>query len=111
MNSANSTGAKAFTRSGRQAADLKGRLVILVDDGIATGATMRVAMQAVRHAKPARLIVAAPVMGGSTLREMRAEADEAVAAMIPDDLHSIGEWYGDFSQLTDSQVCELLQGS
>ena len=95
-------------RAGRAAVDLKGRTVILVDDGIATGATMRVAMQAVRHARPARLAVGAPVMADSALRELRGEADEVVAVLTPDDLHSIGEWYDDFSQLTDREVCGML---
>lgn len=95
-------------RAGRPAADLKGRIVILVDDGIATGATMRVAMQAVRHAGPARLVAAAPVMAAPTLDELRGEADEAVAALIPKDLHSIGEWYDDFSQLSDREVSAML---
>lgn len=97
-------------RAGRAAVDLKGRIVILADDGIATGATMRVATQAARHAKPARLVVAAPVMADSTLRALQSEADEVVAVLTPGDLHSIGEWYDDFSQLTDSEVCGMLHG-
>lgn len=95
-------------RAGRAAVDLKDRAVILVDDGIATGATMRVAMQAVWHAKPARLVVAAPVMAASSFRELRGESDEVIAVLTPGDLHCIGEWYDDFSQLTDGQVCDML---
>jgi putative phosphoribosyl transferase len=87
---------------------LKGRVVILVDDGIATGATMRVAIRAVRHAGAGRLIAATPVAAAATLRELREETDEAIAALIPDDLHSIGEWYADFSQLTDDEVRAML---
>ena len=99
---------EAAYRGGRPAADLKGRTVILVDDGIATGATMRVAIQAVRHAGPARLIVATPVAAASTLDKLREEADEAISVLVPGDLHSIGEWYDDFSQLTDSEVRAML---
>jgi len=95
-------------RGGRPAADLRGRAVILVDDGIATGATMRVAIQAVRHAGPGRVIVATPVAAGPTLEKLRQEADEAIAALVPADLQSIGEWYDNFSQLTDGEVCALL---
>jgi predicted phosphoribosyltransferase len=97
-------------RGGRPPADLKGRAVILVDDGIATGATMRVAMQAVRHAGAARLIVATPVVHPAMLEELRGEADEVVALFTPGDLHSIGQWYDDFPQLTDEEVRAMLSG-
>jgi putative phosphoribosyl transferase len=97
-----------FYRGGRPAADLKGRIVVLVDDGIATGATMRVAIQAVRHAGPSRVVIATPVAAAATLDELRGEADEAIAALIPGDLHSIGEWYDDFSQLSDEEVIAML---
>jgi predicted phosphoribosyltransferase len=95
-------------RAGRPPAVLGGRVVILVDDGIATGATMRVAIQAVRHAAPSRIIVATPVAAEATLAKLREEAEDAVAALVPPDLQAIGEWYDDFSQLSDREVCELL---
>ncbi len=95
-------------RGGHPSAALEGWVVILVDDGIATGATMRVAMKAARHARPASLVVATPVIAQSTLAELRAGGDEVVALLHPGNLSSIGEWYEDFTQLTDSEVSEAL---
>jgi len=97
-------------REGRPALSLEGRIVILVDDGVATGATMRVAVQAIRAQKPRSLVLATPVISASTLREFENDAVGVVAAMVPNELNSIGEWYDDFSQLTDAEVTSLLAG-
>jgi len=87
---------------------LAGRTVILVDDGIATGATMRAAVQAARAANPSRVIVATPVAASQTVTDLRSEADEIIAVLTPFDLSSIGEWYADFAQTSDEEVRSLL---
>lgn len=87
---------------------LDGKTVILVDDGLATGATMRAAARAVRERKPARLIIAVPVAAESTYREMHAEADEVVCGLMPDPFFGIGQFYRDFRQTTDEEVRALL---
>lgn len=84
------------------------RTVILVDDGLATGATMRAAARAVRLQGPAMLIIAVPVAAGTTCDAIRAEADEVVCAETPAPFHAVGLWYRDFSQTTDDEVRALL---
>lgn len=98
-------------REDRPATEIKGRTVILVDDGIATGSTMRAAVAAVRQLKAARIVVAAPTAALSTVREMRPEVDEIVTVMTPADFGGVGRWYGDFTQATDREVRELLGSS
>jgi predicted phosphoribosyltransferase len=88
--------------------DLTNQTVILVDDGLATGASMRVAIRAVRQKKPAAVIVAVPVGAASTCAELRREADEVVCALTPRFFQSVGSWYEDFSQTTDEEVRKLL---
>ena len=88
--------------------ELKGKTVILVDDGLATGATMRAAARAVRQREPARLIVAVPVAAESSCREMQAEAEEVVCALTPEIFFGVGQFYDDFSQTSDEEVRELL---
>ncbi len=95
-------------RAGRPPREIAGRTVLLVDDGVATGASIRVALRAVRAHGAARVIVAVPVGAASTLDELAAEADDVVTVLAPGNLHAIGEWYDDFSQLTDPEVCALL---
>ena len=95
-------------RGARPFPDLKGKTVILVDDGLATGATMRAAARAVRAREPARLVIAVPVAAESTCREMRPEADEVFCALIPEPFFGVGQFYEDFSQTTDETVRELL---
>lgn len=95
-------------RSGRPTREIAGKTVLLVDDGVATGASIRVAIEAVRAAGAARIIVAVPVGAAATLDELLAEADDVVAVLSPGHLHAIGEWYDDFSQLTDADVRDLL---
>jgi len=96
-------------RRDRPPRDLRERTVILVDDGLATGSTMRAAVEAVRLHKPARVIVAVPVAAAETCREFRALADEIVCAKTPEPFSAVGQWYVDFSQTTDDEVRALLE--
>ena len=87
---------------------MQGRIVILVDDGIATGSTMRAAVEALRQLEAGRIIVAAPTAALSTVLEMRPDVDDLVTVMAPADFLGVGQWYEDFSQTTEDEVCELL---
>lgn len=89
--------------------DVRGKTVILVDDGLATGATMRAAIAALRRQGPARIVVAVPVAAASTCEELRDIADEVVCAVTPEPFLAVGQWYHDFSQTTDEEVRELLR--
>jgi len=93
---------------GRPALEIAGRTAIVVDDGIATGATMRVALQAVRRRGPARLVLAVPVAPPDTLAVLAKEADEAVCLEAPIGLGAIGYFYRDFHQMSDTEVTDLL---
>jgi predicted phosphoribosyltransferase len=95
-------------REGRPAPRLEGRTVVLVDDGLATGSTMKAAAQAVRALRAARVVVAVPVGAPDTCSEMREVADEVVCARTPEPFRAVGEWYADFSQTEDGEVRELL---
>jgi predicted phosphoribosyltransferase len=88
---------------------LEGKTVILVDDGLATGSTMRAAVQAVKRYSPARVIVAVPVAAVSTCEELKDEVDEVVCAATPQPFYAVGQWYQEFSQTTDEEVQELLR--
>jgi putative phosphoribosyl transferase len=94
--------------AGRPPIEITGRTAIVVDDGIATGATMRVALQAVRRRNPAHLVLAVPVAPPETLAEFRKEADEAVCLETPCMLGAIGLYYRDFHQMSDAEVTDLL---
>jgi putative phosphoribosyl transferase len=96
-------------RSGRSPLALAGQTVVLVDDGIATGATMLAALRAARKAGAASIIVAAPVASSDAAALLEAEADELAVLTVPEELHSIGEWYLDFAQIEDAEVCTLLE--
>jgi predicted phosphoribosyltransferase len=96
-------------RSGRTPAELRGRVVLLVDDGLATGATMKAAVNAVRTHAPSRVVVAVPVGSPETCSELAEVADEIVCARAPHHFAAVGEWYQDFSQTTDDEVRDLLQ--
>jgi putative phosphoribosyl transferase len=96
-------------RDDRPPPDVRGRTVILIDDGLATGSSMRAAIAALRQQQPARIIVAVPVGAPETCAEFQDEADEAICALTPDPFHAVGLWYGDFSQTTDEEVRELLE--
>jgi predicted phosphoribosyltransferase len=88
---------------------LAGKTAILVDDGLATGATMRAAVEALRHEGPARIVVAVPVSSPETCEQFRDIADEVVCAVTPEPFYAVGLWYEDFSQTTDEEVHELLE--
>jgi predicted phosphoribosyltransferase len=96
-------------RAGRPPLQLRGCTVILVDDGLATGATMQAAVKAVRKAEPARIVVAVPVGSPDTCREMSKEADEVVCYCTPNPFHAVGLWYEEFSQTSDEEVEKLLE--
>ncbi|MDQ3253670.1 MAG: phosphoribosyltransferase [Acidobacteriota bacterium] len=96
-------------RDGRAAPDVQGRTVILVDDGLATGSTMRATAMALRQQQPARIVVAVPVASSQTCDEFRAEVDDIVCAVTPEPFRGVGQWYEDFSQTTDEEVHDLLE--
>ena len=98
-------------RDARPAPDVQGRIVILVDDGLATGATMRAALQALRQQQPARITVAVPTASRDICEALKAEADEVVCAMMPEPFFAVGQWYEDFTQTTDDEVRRLLAQS
>ncbi len=95
-------------RDGRPRPELRGRVVILVDDGLATGATMRAAVAALRQLGAAKIVVAVPVGAADTCRELEEEVDETVCAMAPEWFQAVGQFYEDFSQTSDDEVRELL---
>jgi predicted phosphoribosyltransferase len=95
-------------RSGRTSPEFSGRTVILVDDGLATGATMRAAITALRQSGPARIIVAVPTAAPDICEEFKKQADEIVCYMTPAPFLAVGRWYEDFGQTTDNEVCALL---
>jgi putative phosphoribosyl transferase len=95
-------------RGKRPFPELQERTVILVDDGLATGATMRAAARAVRQRQPARLILAVPVAAESTCREMQVEADEVVCGLTPEPFFGVGQFYDDFRQMSDEEVRAIL---
>ena len=97
-------------RPGRPPLDVAGKVVVVVDDGLATGSTMRAAVAAVRELGPARIVVAVPVGAGETCRELAGEADEVVCARMPAGFRAVGEWYEDFSETTDDDIRALLGG-
>jgi putative phosphoribosyl transferase len=95
-------------RGDRPLPDIADRTVILVDDGLATGATMRAAIEAVRQEGPRRVVVAVPVASPDACDAFRDVADDTVCAVTPEPFHSVGLWYDDFSQTTDDEVHDLL---
>jgi putative phosphoribosyl transferase len=99
-------------RGERSTPDLRGRTVILVDDGLATGSSMHAAVAALRQRRPARIVVAVPVAPPSTLKDFEDEADEVVCVLAPEEpFEGVGRWYLDFSQITDDEVRQLLDRS
>jgi len=95
-------------RDGRPPCPIKGKTVVLVDDGLATGSTMRAAVLAVRRLEPARVVVAVPVGARETCLALNDVADEVVCAGMPDPFSAVGLWYVDFTQTTDDEVRHLL---
>jgi putative phosphoribosyl transferase len=100
---------RAVYVAARPPVPLLGRTAIVVDDGIATGTTMRAALLAVRRRDPARLILAVPVAPAETLEALRSEVDEVVALETPEDFLAIGQFYEDFHQMSDGEVLALLE--
>jgi predicted phosphoribosyltransferase len=98
-------------RRGAALVDLRGRTVILVDDGLATGATMKAAVLAVRTHQPVRVVVAVPVGAPASCAELAAMADEMVCVSKPETFSAVGQWYQEFSQTTDEEVLSLLRAS
>jgi predicted phosphoribosyltransferase len=95
-------------RGDRPPLALKDRVVIVADDGLATGATMRAAVQAIRRAHPSRIIVAAPVGSRHACDELEQDADEVICPLTPEPFDAVGRWYLDFSDHTDAEICALL---
>ncbi len=98
-------------RRGRPPAAVAGRTVIVVDDGIATGGSMRAALRGVRRAAPKRLVLAVPVAPPETIESLRPEVDAVVCLSMPPFFHAVGQFYENFSQTTDEEVIELLDAA
>ena len=99
---------RAIYLKDREPVSVKGRTAIIVDDGIATGATIRAALKAVRRQKPLRLVLAVPVAAADTLSTLRDDVDDIICLSIPDDFYAIGPHYLDFNQVGDDEVVRLL---
>jgi predicted phosphoribosyltransferase len=95
-------------RGGKPPLDVEGKRVILIDDGLATGSTMRAAVQALRRRGPRELVVAVPIASASTCERLAREVDDIVCAATPEPFRAVGLWYDDFSQTSDEEVRELL---
>jgi len=96
-------------RDERSPVDVRGKTVILVDDGLATGSSMRVAVLALKQKEPAQVVVAVPVAPADTCAELQSVADKVVCAVTPQPFWGVGQWYEDFSQTSDEEVRELLR--
>jgi putative phosphoribosyl transferase len=96
-------------RGDRPAVDIQDRTIILVDDGLATGSTMRAAAIAIRQMKPLKIVVAVPVSPPETCEAFRSEVDEVICAITPDPFIAVGAWYADFTQTSDDDVRQLLE--
>ncbi len=95
-------------RGDRVSPDVRGRTVILIDDGLATGSTMRAAATALRKMQPSKIIVAVPVAAAETCADLRSEVDEVICSATPEPFMAVGAWYSDFEQTSDEEVRELL---
>jgi putative phosphoribosyl transferase len=95
-------------RGTREPPQVRGRIILFVDDGLATGSTMRAAVTALRQQAPARIVVAVPVAAASTCQEFQEEVDQIICATTPEPFYGVGQWYEDFSQTTDEEVRDLL---
>jgi predicted phosphoribosyltransferase len=101
----------AAYRDGRPPVDVRGRIVFLVDDGLATGSSMRAAVAALRRLEPARVFVAVPVGASESCTPSALGADEVLCVNTPSPFHAVGQWYDDFSETTDDEVTALLRAS
>jgi putative phosphoribosyl transferase len=102
---------EARYRRGRRLPNLRGRTVLIVDDGLATGSTMRAAVLAVRELDPARVVVAVPVGAAQTCQAMSSEADDVICVATPEPFYGVGRFYFDFSQTSDEEVVTLLEAA
>jgi predicted phosphoribosyltransferase len=102
---------EAIYRGNRPRLNVEDRTVILIDDGLATGSTMRAAVTALRNKSPARIVVAVPIGAAATCAEMRELADDCVCAIAPEHFRAVGLWYDDFAQTDDAEVCDMLSRS
>lgn len=100
-----------FYRGHSRALELEGKTVILVDDGLATGASMRTAIRLLRNYNPERIVMAVPVAPRETCSALQQEVDEAVCLAMPESFYAIGSWYHDFTQTSDEEVIELLDSA
>jgi len=98
-------------RGNRPLPELAGRTLIVVDDGLATGSTMRAAVRALRRVGPGRIVVAAPVAARDTVRSLAREADDVVCCKIPEEFYAVSAWYQEFEQTTDQEVRSLLDAA
>jgi len=98
-------------RGDRPRPSLKGKTVVLIDDGLATGSTMRAAVMALRKLDPAKIVVAVPVGSSDAVELLSRDADEVICAAVPEPFYSVGQWYGEFDQTSDEEVQELLEDS
>jgi putative phosphoribosyl transferase len=96
-------------RGEKPSPDLSKRTVIVVDDGLATGSTMRVAIAALRRHNPSKIIVAVPTAAAETCEDLKSEADEVVCAVTPELFYAVGQWYEDFTQTSDAEVTDLIR--
>jgi putative phosphoribosyl transferase len=99
---------ESLYRAGRPPLPLQGKVVIVVDDGLATGSTMRVALQSVRKNNPAWVVAAVPVAAAEIRQELEGEADEVACLHTPTPFYGVGQWYADFEQTADDEVLHLL---
>lgn len=97
-------------REGREPPQLEGKVVVLVDDGLATGSTMMAAVKAVRQRRPAKVVVAVPVGARETCDALSAHADEVICLRMPEPFSAVGQWYLRFGQTSDDEVRQLLRG-
>ncbi len=98
-------------RENRQALQIKDNIVIIADDGLATGATMKAAVRAIRKQSPQKIVVAVPVGASSTVAQLKAEADEVICPRQPENFMAVGMWYEQFEQTQDQEVVDLLKKS
>ena len=96
-------------RKNRPKPEISGKTVILIDDGLATGATMWAATAALKTKNPAKIVIAVPTAATDTCRAFKEKVDEIICIATPEPFYGVGAWYGDFSQTTDEEVCKLLE--
>jgi predicted phosphoribosyltransferase len=96
-------------RGGKSSLEIENRTIILVDDGLATGSTMKAAVAALRQQNPAKIVVAVPTAPSEVCDELKRQADEVICAVTPEPFYAVGQWYDNFEQTTDTEVTELIR--